>query len=120
VAVHDAPQVDAPMSAPVVAPEPSAPVVIPAGHKLARDVFGDLPKKVLDVILATLTIPVFAHPEAEGVDFDYRYQASTLVPALIAMHTSPSMRVWCGGPAVPVKPSFVRAWLPAPAACCIA
>jgi MoxR-like ATPase len=106
-AIHAQPE---PQQAPAAQPEPQQVTQpMPANHKLAREVFADLPPKVLEQIPATLTIPVYAHPDAEPIDYSYRFQASTLVPALIAMHQSPTVRIWCGGPRGTGKSEFIRA-----------
>jgi MoxR-like ATPase len=63
---------------------------------------------VVQAIPASLTVPVFSHPDAEAPDASYRFNAATLVPALIAMATAPAMRCWFGGPRGTGKTEFAR------------
>jgi MoxR-like ATPase len=89
-------------------PQPAPDAPAPAGREYARTLFRDCPPAVVQAIPATLTVPVFSHPDAEAPDASYRFNAATLVPALIAMATSPTFRVWFGGPRGTGKTEFAR------------
>lgn len=86
--------------------QPATPA--PAGREYARTLFRDLPAAVREAIPATLTVPVYSHPDAETPDTNYRFNAATLVPALIAMATTPAMRAWFSGPRGTGKTEFAR------------
>jgi MoxR-like ATPase len=92
-----------------VQPATNAPATIaPAGREFARELFKDLPPAIVNAIPATLTVPVFNHPQAEKPSADYRWTAALLVPCLIAMASSPTQRVWFGGPAATGKTEMAR------------
>src|SRR4029079_881388 len=66
------------------------------------------PPAIVQQIPATLTVPVFAHPDAEKPDANYRFNIGTLLPALIAMAVTPAVRCWFGGPRGTGKTEFAR------------